>query len=66
MWLSFSWPMSCSDRSINMPTLLPKQLLGSNGRPELTGALRFVTDLVETLLNPQRRHFELVAGHFEG
>ena len=61
MWLSFMVPDSCIDRSMNMPTLLPKQLLGSNSRPELAGALRFVTDLVETLLNPQRRHFELVA-----
>ena len=51
------------DKHSDAPT---EEFFGTNGRPELTGALRFVTYFVETLLNPQRRHFELVAGHFEG
>jgi hypothetical protein len=34
---------------------LAEEFFGSNGRPELAGALGFVADLVETLLNPQRR-----------
>ena len=51
---------------MNIPIAPAQQLLGTNRRPELTGALRLVADLVEALLDPQRRHFELVAGHFQG
>ena len=52
MWLSFSLPLSAIDRSMNMPTDPTEQFLGSDGRPELTRALSFVADFVETLLNP--------------
>ena len=50
MWLSFSWPVSCRVRSMNMPTDLAEQFFGSDRRTELTSALGFVADLVEPAL----------------
>ena len=41
-----------------------QQFLGTNGRTELAGLLRCVTDLVEAALHPHRRHIDITLGQF--
>ena len=63
-WLSFSWPLSCRLRSINMPIASAQQFLGPYCRPELASLLRLVADLVEAALHPLRRDLQLDPGQF--